>query len=113
MLNVKKTLTKILTWINGDADATALGTYCKYTKKNGVVLLTGSSNGMSLTTSYQVLGTLPSGYRPNTLLYFSASTTTANNHVFGYVNTDGTVGIRSASNASLFWVFTLTFPVGG
>ena len=113
MLNTKKLFNKILSWITGDSSATALGSYCHYIKKNGTVLLTGSSSGMALTTSYQVIGTLPSGYRPDTLLYFSASTTAASNHVFGYVDTDGRVGIRSASNASLFWVFTLTFPVGG
>lgn len=113
MLDLKALLSKILNWINGDTTATTLGSYCHYTKRNGVVLLTGSSTGMALTTSYKVLGTLPEGYRPNTLLYFSASTTTGNNHVFGYVNTDGKVGLRSASNATLFWVFTVTYPVGG
>lgn len=69
MLNTKKLLTKILSKLT-DSGVKNNIPHVNYRKKNGIVFVDCYIPGnMTINTSYQVLGSLPSGYRPADTFY--------------------------------------------
>jgi hypothetical protein len=113
MLNVKKTLTKILNYLNGDDTWTTLGTLGKYAKKGGwvhVYVWSGGAVVVSASGSTTV-GTLPAGYRPKTDLNFPACARGTNNTSYVSVTTAGAVVFHNDTTvAQSYWFFSISFP---
>ncbi len=111
MLNLKKLLTKVLSIINGDGNWINLNSYVSYFKKSGIVTVTAYDADTSYSSAYTTIGTLPIGYRPSKMLYFSCFTVSSVNQVVGYVNTNGVIAIRTNSGTATNVGFTISFPV--
>lgn len=111
MLNIKKTLTKILSKLTDSGEKSDIPNI-KYRKKNGIVFVTCYIPGSkTINTSYQVLGTLPDGYRPAAgTLYGNAGTNSANVGVF-YINDSGTIGAKVFSGTTSYYWFQTSFAV--
>ena len=110
MLNVKKTLTKILNKLTDSGEKTTI-TYVRYRKKNGIVFVDCYIPGaQSIGTAYQVLGTLPAGYRPATTFYGNAGTNSVNAGVF-YIADSGNIGAKVFSGSTSYFWFQTAYAV--
>ena len=110
MLNMKKLLTKILSKLTDSGVKTTIQ-YVNYRKKNGIVFVDCYIPGnMTVNTSYQVLGTLPTGYRPSGTFYGNAGTNGVNAGVF-YVAGDGKIGVKVFSGTTSYFWFQTAFAV--
>lgn len=110
MLNTKKLLTKVLSKLT-DSGVKKNIQYVNYRKKNGIVFVDCYIPGaMTVNTSYQVLGTLPTGYRPLDTFYGNAGTNSVNAGVF-YVADTGNIGIKVFSGTTSFFWFQTAFAV--
>ena len=110
MLNMKKLLTKILSKLTDSGVKTTIQ-YVNYRKKNGIVFVDCYIPGdMTVNTSYQVLGTLPSGYRPSGTFYGNAGTNSVNAGVF-YINNSGAIGVKVFSGTTSYFWFQTAFAV--
>lgn len=110
MLNVKKTLTKILSKLTDSGEQSDIS-YIKYRKKNGIVFVACYIPGsMTVNTNYQVIGTLPTGYRPADTFYGNAGTNSVNAGVF-YINSSGAIGVKVFSGTTSYFWFQTAFAV--
>lgn len=110
MLNTKKLLTKILSKLTDSGVKTTI-TYVNYRKKNGIVFVDCYIPGsMTVNTNYQVLGTLPTGYRPSGTFYGNAGTNSANAGVF-YIANDGKIGVKVFSGTTTYFWFQTAFAI--
>lgn len=113
MLNVKKLLTKILSFLNGDDTWIQFGTIGKYIKKSGWVHLYVWSAGAAMISASgtYTAGTLPSGYRPKTDLNFPVVLRGTNNMSYVSVTTAGAVVVHNDTTvAQSYWFFSISFP---
>ena len=81
----------------------------EYRKLVGIVYIRAYIGGNSFSTSYKVIGTLPSGYRPKTTVYAVCG---FNNAAEGtvYVSNDGKVGVRTDSGSAQNVWFVISYP---
>lgn len=119
MLNVKKTLTKVLEMLKtakgDDGTWKTLNSSVAYSKKAGVAFAKGSSSGsVSLTNGqWNNLGTLPSGYRPNSDVYFVAQDRSNCRPMMGRVATSGIISVYPENGGCYYWLYIVSFPVVG
>ena len=110
MLNTKKLFTKVLSKLTDSGWKTDIP-YVAYRKKNGMVLVSCYTAGnKTINTSYQTLGTLPSGYRPSTTLYTTAGTNSVNCGA-AYVSSNGDIGVKTFTSTTAYFWFQMSFPV--
>lgn len=116
MLNVKKLLTKVMEMLPQITDVDGWHTLTngvRYCKQNDVVYVDCYlSSGLTISTSYITLATLPAGYRPSTYMYITSGTNSTYNGV-AYVAPDGTVGAKTASGSTNYCWFQIAYPLGG
>lgn len=110
MLIVKKFLYKVASFLGGDGSWKSLTSECRYFKKSGIVTVTYYSASKNITTSYQVVATLPVGYRPASDMYFSVMTVSAIDQVVGVIQANGNISLRTASGSTTYSGFTVSFP---
>lgn len=97
MLDTKALIAKVLNYLLPESRKT-LSTSIHYQKKAGLVFVEFYGS-FSLSTSWTTAGTLPAGYRPATIFYFACTTITDNSNIIGYINSSGTIGLRTASGS--------------
>ena len=107
-------LDKILSFIAGklkDSGWKELNGLINYRKKNGTVYVECYSSGsVSINASYQVIGTLPVGFRPETTLYIPLGVDFSAIGV-AYIMPSGQIGVRTGTGTGrLFW-FDVSFPL--
>lgn len=116
--SIKKILVKVLESIKdivtrlSYSDWIALNGQIYYRKKNGFVILKGDSAASVTISSATLVGTLPSGYRPDQQLDFAASAMGGDSEILCRVETDGRIRMW-ASPSTRYWSFCVTFPLGG
>jgi hypothetical protein len=86
----------------------------RYRKKNGFVIVTGQSSGAVMLSHgvYNVVGTLPTGMRPDFNMPFVF-------HCIGgampsqsaYISYDGKIQLYSAESNRDYWMFSVMYPV--
>lgn len=117
MLDVKALLTKILNFIISDNGTwKSINAYLYYSKRGGNVYIQGVSSGnVTLTAaSWNNIGTLPVGYRPNKEIAFTAFDRNHLQPLWCSVTTAGVVRLYCDSGQSCsYWVYGGSFPVGG
>jgi len=83
----------------------------KYRKHHGVVYVAGiSNNGVTISNSGTLVGTLPTGYRPTTDISGSITTTTSYPGQFT-IGTGGGITLWNFGGSGGYWRFTVAFPV--
>lgn len=94
-----------------DTGAKSLSHGISYRRKNGFVYVDCyCTSGLTVTTSYQVIDTLPEGYRPRDTLYVPLGINSSSVGV-AYVNSSGNIGVKTYSGTtSMFW-FHFSYPV--
>lgn len=97
--------------LNGDTSWNTLVTGVEYRKVAGVVFVRAYTNDVSISTTYSTVGTLPPGYRPNTMTYNVAGNNGASGFGVAYINTSGVVGIKTNSGTATSYWFQFAFPV--
>ena len=93
-----------------DTGVQTLVTGIKYRRRNGIVYVDGYASGSSptLNNSYQVLGTLPSGFRPYETLYEVLGTNSVNCGV-AYVGANGAIGAKTFTGTTSYYWFHFVF----
>lgn len=109
--NVLESIKDIVTRLSY-SDWIALNGQIYYRKKNGFVILKANSGGSVTISSETLVGTLPSGYRPDQQLDFAASAMGGNSVILCRVETDGRIRMW-ASPSTRYWSFCVTLPLGG
>ena len=86
------------------------GNYCKATKKNGFVFVSGSSADKTLTAgTYNAITTLPEGFRPRHDFYFTAGSMGGGIEIFGMLTTSGVLSLYSVTETK-YWIYSFMFP---
>ena len=94
----------------GSTSITVYGNYCKATKKNGFVFVSGSSADKLLTAStYNDITTLPEGFRPKHNFYFTAGSMGGGIEIFGILYTSGILSLYPVT-ATKYWIYSFMFP---
>lgn len=94
----------------GSTSITVYGNYCKATKKNGFVFVSGSSADKTLTAgTYNDITTLPEGFRPKYDFYFTAGSMGGGIEIFGILHTSGILSLYPAT-ATKYWLYSFMFP---
>lgn len=94
----------------GSTSINVYGNYCKATKKNGFVFVSGSSADKTLTAgTYNNITTLPEGFRPKHDFYFTAGSMGGGIEIFGILYTSGIVSLYPAT-ATKYWIYSFMFP---
>ena len=94
----------------GSTSITVYGNYCKATKKNGFVFVSGVSIDKTLTAGiYNAITTLPEGFRPKSDFYFIASSMGGGIEIFGTLTTSGVLSLYSVTETK-YWIYSFMFP---
>lgn len=94
----------------GSTSITVYGDYCKATKKNGFVFVSGSSVDKLLTAStYNDITTLPEGFRPKHNFYFTAGSMGGGIEIFGVLHTSGILSLYPVTETK-YWIYSFMFP---
>lgn len=97
-------------WKNG---STTTSEPIKYRLYNGVCYMTAEYAGqLTIDNTVRTVMTLPEGYRPSTQIVAPVVNRAAPGDGVVYINTDGTVALRDASQATSYFDFYVAFPVG-
>ena len=91
---------------------TTLTTEVNYRKKNGFVIVRGSSVSTQAIQGGVLLGTLPNGYRPEVEIDNAASTKGGAGTALVRISTNGNVAIF-ANPSTTYWSFAVVFPLSG
>lgn len=85
--------------------------YCRIKKKNNIVFVKGQSSDYGLTAGqYRAITTLPEGYRPEEVIYFTAGAMGGSAAIFGRIETDGVLYLYT-NTATSYWTYSFSFPL--
>lgn len=94
----------------GSTSITVYGNYCKATKKNGFVFVSGLSIDKTLTAGiYNAITTLPEGFRPKYDFYFTAGSMGGEIEIFGILHTSGILSLYPVTETK-YWIYSFMFP---
>ena len=82
----------------------------EYKKVMGVTYIRCYITGNTFNTAYKIVGTLPSGYRPNTIMYTVCGFSNGGQGI-AYFNTNGAIGIKTDTGTAPNVWFMVSFPV--
>lgn len=86
----------------------------KYRKRNGIITVV-LNKAVALTTSWQIIGNIPQGYRPDWILYQeSININSGAANAVLYINNQGNIGARlndGASSQTVAIGAVITYPV--
>lgn len=111
LIKQQEDITALNDKLNGDTLWKVLATGADYRKVGGIVFVRAYVNNASISTTYSTVGTLPSGYRPNTLIYSVAGNNGTSGFGVAYIDPSGAVGIKTNSGTATSYWFQFSFPV--
>lgn len=117
MLDVKKTLARLLNSLEGllySSDDTIYLNYCKARRRGNVVNIWGeSSGGWNIpASSYASLTTLPEQFRPDRVVYDCVEAYGGSSDISIAIQPNGLVQLY-CPNSIAWWRYNVTFIVGG
>lgn len=96
-------------WISLSSDPNKI---LQYRKKNGFVIVNGSSTNTMISTGGTYIGQLPVGVRPDITLDNPCSALGGTSEIFVRIFANGQIMLL-AQPATQYWSFTFIFPISG
>lgn len=105
---IKKLISKTAAYLHGDSEWIKLNSMISYRKRAGLVQVNVYGN-VNVTSAWQTLGTLPSGYRPSATFYFAGTTVTSNVNVIMAAESNGNIIVRGYGSGNLSVEASVTY----